>query len=340
MFPPLVSHSVRTPGLRAQQLAEQSQLTCDQVRYVMTRSRYSQLTKNMPLCHTVRSHPDFMVIEDRSLGAFLDRLAPSMFVFGPEEAAQMWVPELHKHVVVTDILSPSTLGHALAQNKALLDRTDRFLINAATNIAQFSDVMEGRSNIVLNPFCPIAPPQNNTVPRDSILFTSSSPTEGPNVAFLTAIAKLFDQRRDMNFVFLSPHKPHDAPESGILSRLIRAPNLRCYASLSYPAYCALLQRSAAVLHWADPAQNTGVTLAPRLLHAVANGASIFGNADTGLDGFWPNYPGETSATVPSATQLESFADKALAQGFSPAVQAAQHWNTAVVTDTGIFAGLS
>lgn len=305
----------------------------------MTRSRYNELTKNMALCHTLRSHPDFMVVEDRSIDTFLQRLEPSMFVFGPEDAAQMLIPELDKHVAVTDILGADTIHQYAAQNRALLDRCDRLLINAATDVTRFSKLFDGRENIGLNPFCPIAQPPGAFAQRDSILFASSPPSDPPNVSFLNEMAELVDQRPDLKFVFISPFAPLNDAENGAVSRLLHAPNIRHFSTLSHPAYCILMQRCAAIMYCSDGPKTHALSCSTHLVQAVANGAAILGNAHTGLDAFWPSYPGEKTATTPTHTQLAAFADRALAGDFAPALQHAQDWNAAVLADTQVFGGL-
>lgn len=351
MFPALVSDIARAPGLRAEQLAHQAKPHFENVRYVMTRSRYNMLTNSNHLSHIMRSHPDFLVIDDTKMNDFLNRLEPSVFVFSQVEMASVLSSEMKKHRVVYDILAPKVLelrcGGAkqeeiqIAQSRhsTFLKRADRILVNGAKNLELFQNDLENRAQVVLNPFCPL-PPADQKVPRDHIMFFAGAQKWTDNAPFLLAMADLLEHRDDLNVLFLAPLKHHEDPESVAISRLIQYPNLRRVSSLTYPAHLQLLRRCAGVLDWSTVNEERVYSTSTRLIQAVSCGAAIFGNADTGLDHFWGEYPGTTSHDAPTAAQLETFIDQALAGEFSEHTTRAANWIAQTLGDPAVFGDLS
>lgn len=353
MFPPLAAPLVRAPGLRAEQLAHQAAQAFDKVRYVMTKSRFDMLVRGSAVSHSVRAHPDFLILHDSYLRYFVDRVPRSVFVFSQVEMPELFNLALKRHYVVYDLLAPKALElrcgradpkqikTAEQRHRLFAQESDRILVNGEKLRAMNADLLDSRKDDIRdNPFCPVVPDaRDKTGPRDRVTFFSSAQPWTDNRPFLDAMAQLLSRRSDLQACFMSAVKPHENPESIAISRLQQLPNVRRITALSYPAHLALLARSTAVMDWSRVNEERRYSTSTRLIQAVGRGAPVFGNGDTGLAHYWSGYPGLAAESEPDAAMLEAFIDTAAAGGYAAALRRAEKWNRAVLADTRIFGGI-
>lgn len=348
MFPPLVSDVVRAPGLRAEQLAHQAKAQFGRVIYLMLKSRYNMLLRAAPAIQRVRAHPDFLVIHDTYMNEFLDRIDRSAFVFTQPQMRPLFERVIGRHAVIYDILAPKALelrcgGAAQNEIKAaenthrfFADHADRILVNGSKNMDLFgADLERAGAKGHNNPFCPMV----GELPEEErlgVMFFSSAQKWTNNASFLNNIATCLADRPEVNAYFMSALKPHEDPESTAISRLLQLPNVRRVSGLSYPAHLGLLARCACVMDWSRVNEERRNSTSTRLLQAVASGAAILGNAGTGLDAFWPDYPGENHEDVPGSRDISDFIDAALSGHHRDQIAAAQASNRQVLSDASLF----
>lgn len=348
-FPPSVSNVVRAPGLRAEQLAHQARKHFGRVYYLMLKTRFDMLSRQLADGWNLDTSPDFIVIHDVFLERFLNRIPRSTFVFTQVEFEPFFDAARQNHTVVYDVLAPRELEFAEAgkdvdnvnlvkyRHYLMSERAERVFVNGPKTIEHYREHFERREQVMNNPLCPLSTPTSPRE-RDKLLFFGSSQLWTDNSPLLEVMCDFLGQRPDIVAYLLTPEKRHEDPESRFISRLSLLPNVRIVNSLSYTAHMALLSQCYAAIDWSRPRSERPYSTSTRMIQAVAAGCAVFTNV-TALVHYWRDFPGETSDEPPTLEKISHFVDAARSGEYAPALKDAAAWNEGILSDTALFAGL-
>lgn len=356
MFPPEVSPDVRAPGLRAEQLFHQAKQEFDEVYYIMFKSRFDLLTKRRNIGLSYKASPNFLVIHNIYLERFLDRTEPSTFIFTQVEFFEAFktVRSHGKHKIVYDILAPKALELKCAGasekkvgltdfvNGRMISQADRVFVNGQKNRDLYDQHISQIDSVFLNPLTPVRQHDLKKGPsRDFVFFFGTSQKWTDNSYLLEHMSEFLAENPDVKSFVLTPAiVDQSSRESIYLSRLYHLPNVRMVWNLSYESMLSLLMRSYAILDWSVLNEERHNSTSTRLIQAVSYKCPIMGNSDTGLDYFWPEYPGVTLDTYPTYSEIDYFISEAKSGAYKALIEQAQERNEEVLgAGNELFEGL-
>ncbi len=352
MYPPAKLNCSRAPGLRAEQLFYQAKLNFEKVKYLMLTSRKELLfSRNKKyIFKGFYQCKDFIYLDDDTLDEFIKRISPSVFVFSQLEMKEAFFKvRTRRHFIIYDILAPRHLEYkcsnnfsnelvneAIKLNSDLINSSNRVFVNGKKNINLFKKELSKHKNVLNNPFCPISKKPSFNYSRNKILFFSGGQRWVDNSLFLKNIYECLSKVSDINAIFISDMKSHENPESKFISKLVQLPNVIRYESLSYSSYKVLLTQVAGTLDWSAINEERIYSTSTRIIQSVSMGSAVFTLANTGLDYFWGDFPGEKSKNPPTPEEINKFLKKSIDQSYIDNLKNAFEWNLKVVSNKKYF----
>lgn len=352
MLPPEYGWMTRAPGMRAQQLAHQARQHFKNVKYIIFFERFNMVENENGLFQRLSARSDTILIEKNFFHDFVHYADPSVIIFTQADFAAQAKMAKSKHLVIYDILAPKVLelengdfdqkeiDDYRSNHAKMIDYAERVLINGDKLYHLLGLDFGLDANIYINKFTPVTALMDLQLTGDYIVIPATEQRWTSKDNFLKIIHSYLASNSSTK-AFVIQANTSCTHSNRYLSALSLLPNTRMLCPMSTNNYHEILAHSSCLLSWDRGTTERIYSTSTRIIHAVSLGLPVLHQKNTGLDSFWPKFPGVRldSRISPSYEDVEIFIKSVHDGEYQSAISEAREEMRKVLSSTFFFEDL-
>ncbi|MDQ7832259.1 MAG: hypothetical protein RDU30_11025 [Desulfovibrionaceae bacterium] len=328
---------IKAPGFRAFQYFCQSKTHFAKTKYVLFVERYNLYNNKMGIYQQYKANSNVIILARDNFETFVERIEDSSFVFTQADFVAEAYLAKEKNDVYYDILAPKLLeltvgGFNPAQIKKyevyhdhMLHLAKEVFVNGEKTLDWIRSDSQNTDIGKLNKFTPTQPFSMQTRKnREFIFFGGTTHNWINNTHFLRTMYAYLKKEPDQKAFFLTNPVNLQTPANREISQLSLLHNVHFITNVTLHNYLDILGMSFGFLDLSDHTLEREYSTSTRVLQSIYAGVPALHQTNTGLDSFWPEFPGLlVDADAFHADHVHEFVQNAKKKNYSGALEQAR-----------------